>query len=246
MKCQKGLLLALFLSFFLSTFSDAANKEVLSGTVISVEKADKYTILQIQQGKKKLWVAANSFVTQVGSRIEYIGGVQMKDFHIKALDRTFPEILFLTNIRKELTEEEKAEAAKKTAKLAAATSMPNDDKHKNINAFQAASAPTIGEIIRGEGELSIADLYAKRAVLSGHTVNIRGKVIKVSNNIKGKSWLTLSDGTGVAPDDMLRVVTSGSAAIGQLLSVRGILKTDVNLGSGYHYKLLVDDAELSN
>jgi len=206
--------------------------------VLFTETAGNYTYIQLKQEEKELWLASAPFEVAVGDQIEYAGGVPMRDFHVKTLDRTFDEILFLSNIRKVVDEPEGG---------AGAAVMPADDLHRNLaTQSPAALVPNTGEVIRAEGDLSIADLFAKRAELTGQTVSLRAKVIKVSNNIQGKTWLTMADGTGAAPDDLLRVVTDGNAEIGQVLSVRGVVRTDVDLGAGYKYKLLVDEAELSN
>lgn len=236
LKCLSAIL---FFCLVLPPLGWAAQPEILSGTVIFTETGGKYTYIQLKQEEKEIWLAAAAFEVAVGDRVEYMGGVPMRDFHAKALDRTFEEILFLSNIRK-VVDAQAAEAA-------APAVMPADDLHRNLSPqHPAPSAPPTGEVVRGAGDLSIADLYDRRADLAGQTVSFKGRVVKVSNNIQGKTWLTLMDGTGVAPDDMLRVVTGGNAVIGQVLSVRGVVRIDVNLGSGYRYKLLIDEAELSN
>jgi len=74
---------------------------------------------------------------------------------------------------------------------------------------------------------------------------LRGKVIKVSRNILKKNWITLSDGTGTAPDDRIVAVTTDLVTPGDVATVTGTLKTNVNLGAGYKYKVLIDDAEFA-
>lgn len=252
LKCLSTILL---FCLVLPSLGAAASKEILTGTVIFTETAGNYTFIELKQEEKKLWLASAPFEVAVGDQIEYAGGVPMSDFHAKALDRTFEEILFLTNIRKVVDEPEEGAGAAvmpdddlhRNLDPQAPAGMPADDLHRNLAPQAADTAlPTAGEVTRAAGDLSIAELYEKRADLNGKTVSLRAKVIKVSNNIKGKTWLTLADGTGAAPDNVLRVVTGGNAQIGQVLTVRGIVRVDVDLGAGYKYKLLIDEAELSN
>jgi len=56
----------------------------------------------------------------------------------------------------------------------------------------------------------------------------------------------LRDGTGSAADatnDVL-VTTKDEAAIGDVVLVTGIVHTDKDLGSGYSYKVLIEEATL--
>ena len=46
-----------------------------------------------------IWAAAQPFEVAVGDLVEFKGGIPMTDFHSKTLDRTFPNILFLSSIR---------------------------------------------------------------------------------------------------------------------------------------------------
>ena len=62
----------------------------------------------------------------------------------------------------------------------------------------------------------------------------------------GKNWVHLRDGSGSAADgtnDVL-VTTQDETKIGDIVLARGTVRTDVNLGSGYSYKVLVEEATL--
>lgn len=232
---QKCFLFLFLFCLMLPALVWSAQKEILSGTVQFTKVEGKYTYIQLQQAGKEVWVAASDFDVTVGDEIEYAGGVQMYDFHTKALDRTFDEILFLTNIRK-----------KPEAKSILQSEMPNDDNHRNlVSAQPVVAAPAPGEVVKSEAELSIAQLFAQRSAMAGKVVSVRGKVLKVSNNILGKTWVTLSDGTGTAPDDKLLVTTLQEIEIGATLSATGKVKTNIDLGMGYAYKVVLEDANFS-
>lgn len=231
LKCLSAIL---FFCLALPLLGWAAQPEILSGTVLFTETGGKYTYIQIKQEEKEIWLAASAFEVAVGDRVEYMGGVPMRDFHVKALDRTFEEIIFLSNIRKVVD----AQAADATPAV-----MPADDLHRNLSASPPdVSMPATGEVVRGAMELSIAELYDRRAELVGQKVSVRGKVVKLSRNVLGRTWLTLADGTGAAPDNILRVTTSEEAQPGETVTATGTVKTDIDLGSGYKYKLLLEEA----
>ena len=69
--------------------------------------------------------------------------------------------------------------------------------------------------------------------------------MKISQNIQGKNWITLQDGTGTKPDNKLLATSSEIVSPGDLVVVSGILKTDIDIGSGYKYKILLENAAFS-
>jgi hypothetical protein len=87
---------------------------------------------------------------------------------------------------------------------------------------------------------------AGRAALKDKTVTIRGQVVKVNSGILGKNWVHLQDGSGSAAsgtNDIL-VTTTDTAAVGDVINASGTVRTDVNVGPGYAYAVLVDDAKI--
>lgn len=209
---------------------------MISGTVIATHTAGRYTYIQLAQDpdQKKVWLAAG-ISAAVGDRIEYHGGVLMHKFHSETLDKTFDEILFVSTIRK-VTDEAK-QADKDTA------AVPDDDFHRELSPDQAkVELPTADKIKRSATEKSIADIFANLDTLNGKTIGLKAKVMKVGTGIMGKNWITLSDGTGNAPNDKLLATTNQQVKIGSTLSVTGILKTNVDLGSGYKYKAVLEEA----
>ena len=70
--------------------------------------------------------------------------------------------------------------------------------------------------------------------------------MKYTPAVMGKNWVHLRDGTGSAADNTNDVVvtTKDETKIGDVVLARGTVRTDVNLGSGYSYKVLVEEATL--
>jgi len=61
----------------------------------------------------------------------------------------------------------------------------------------------------------------------------------------GKNWVTLQDGTGAAPNDKLMASSSEMVAAGEIVTVKGVVRSNVDLGSGYLYKVLLEEATFS-
>jgi hypothetical protein len=103
------------------------------------------------------------------------------------------------------------------------------------------------EKAKGANAQTVAGIVGGAPKLKDKPVTVRGQVVKFSSGIMGKNWLHLRDGTGSSRDgtDDLVVVTNDSTSVGEVVLVSGTVRTDRDLGMGYSYKVLVEDARLS-
>ncbi len=97
-----------------------------------------------------------------------------------------------------------------------------------------------------DGGLSVAEIFAQAETLEGKTVKLRAKVVKSMPNILGRTWLHVQDGTGDAArgDHDLVVTTAVEPTIGQTVVLEGVLVRNKDLGSGYRYDVLLEDAKV--
>ncbi len=93
---------------------------------------------------------------------------------------------------------------------------------------------------------TVAEVNAKRTDLKGKPVAVRGQVVKFTPGVMGKNWVHLRDGTGAESDGSNDVVvtTQDETKIGDVVLVKGIVATDRDLGYGYKYKVLIEEATL--
>ena len=98
----------------------------------------------------------------------------------------------------------------------------------------------------GTGAQTVAEVIINRAKLKGEVVVIRGQVVRFNPEILNKNWIHLRDGSGSAADNTndLLVTTKDQAKVGDIVVVRGVVHTDKDIGSGYSYKVLIEDAAL--
>ena len=98
----------------------------------------------------------------------------------------------------------------------------------------------------GANARTVAEIMTKGAELKDKPVLVRGKVVKYNPNIMGKNWIHLRDGSGSAADNTndVLVTTMNQAKIGDVVTVKGIVRTDKDFGSGYAYKVLIEEATL--
>ncbi len=215
------------------------------GSVIESNIAGSYLYLKLDVKGQEIWLATNpSFPggkVSEGDTVQYSGGFEMTNFRSKSLDRTFDKILFITKIEK-----------LNAKSLTDFENVPADDYHsKYVKQEQeeqktlTITSPAKDEIKKAENGKSIEEIFSAIEQLAEKEVIFRAKAMKISKNILKKNWITLEDGTGTAPDNKLVATTKENVNAGDILTVKGILKTNIDLGSGYKYKVIIEDAKFT-
>lgn len=98
----------------------------------------------------------------------------------------------------------------------------------------------------GADARTVVEIVTKRTELKDKPVTVRGTVVKFTGGVMGKNWVHLRDGSGSEKDGSndIVVTTLDETRKGDVVVVKGIVRTDINLGSGYAYAVLVEDAKL--
>lgn len=208
-----------------------------SGMVLETIDVDGYSYIRLDQEGQEIWLASSPLTISKGEIIRFSGEIVMKNFHSKTLDRTFPTILFVGDVQR-------MDAGSATLSRTLATSPDVTDLHQNMAAKSvAATGPIAVESL--EGGKTIAEIFEEHTLIEGQEVSLRAKVIKYSPEILGKNWITLQDGTGTAPDNKLVVTSSWTVAVGDEVIVKGKVKNNVDIGAGYNYKVLLEEASFN-
>ncbi len=203
----------------------------ITGTIAETMNSGGYTYARLQTGSKDSWIATRELPVRVGERISATIDIPMENFSSKTLNRGFPLIYFVTGVTRD-----------GVIVPATAGALALAGSHEPT---QAAVSPQVVEPIQPEpGGITIADLWAQRKTLSGKVVVVRGKVVKVNNEIMGSNWIHVQDGSGAAREGTndLVVTTSAVVKVGDIVTVSGRLATDKDFGSGYAYDALVENA----
>jgi len=200
----------------------AAGDQKVSGTVVETMDAGGYTYAKLDRGTGQIWVAGPETKLTVGTVVGAVDGTLMPGFHSDTLDRTFDAIYFINSFP--------------------VTGSAPPNPHAGSAAGAAAKAPLIEKVEPATGGQTIAQVFAGKATLVGKPVVIRGKVVKVNNGILGRNWFHIQDGTGAAGTNDLTITSSSTAALGDVVVVRGTLAADKDFGAGYKYALLVENA----
>jgi len=201
----------------------------IKGDVLEVKDVDSYTYLRLKTKDGETWAAVGKFPVKLGDKVTIENVMVMNNFESKSLKKTFQTIVFGT--------------------LAGAGSSVTGSGNAMAMAHAGnAKIPDTGDVqvpkATGANARTVAEIITKSAELKDKPVLVRGKVVKYNAGIMGKNWIHLRDGTGSAAgntNDVL-VTTMSGTKVGDVVTVKGIVRTDKDFGSGYAYKILIEEA----
>ena len=227
------------------------------GTVLDVQQVEHYTYLLLRTNAGEIWAAVTTAAVVKGSQVTITNYSEMDGFESPTLHRTFDRIVF-GQLANDTVVVDPHRPSAPTGAMAAARGgthgdMPGHgaDPH-GIAAMHAAAdraddaAPISVAKPEGPDGRTISQVVAGAAALKDTPVTIRGQIVRFTSDVMGRNWEHLRDGSGAAADgtnDIL-VVTRSEAKVGEIVLANGIVRTDRDFGSGYSYRVLIDEATL--
>jgi hypothetical protein len=205
-----------------------AEGDALTGEVLEHIAASPYSYLRIRTSKGDVWAAVNEARIEKGSQVTLSSAMLMKNFESTSLKRTFDEIYF-------------GSLAPEGAAASGAAGNPHA-----ATASTAAPFDVSVEKAAGAGARTVGETWAQAAALDGKAVTIRGKVVKYNEQVMGKNWIHLQDGSGDAAQGTndLTVTSLDAASVGETVTVTGTVRTNKDFGSGYLYRVIIEDAKV--
>lgn len=195
---------------------------VYMGQVLVIVDVQSYTYLRLKTAEGETWAAVRTAPVKPGDQVAIDNVTVMNNFESKSLNRTFSTIVFgnLVGAQGLPTGHGSGAAADATA--------------IHVPKASGANAHTVEEVIAG------------RAELKDQVVLVSGRVVKYAPGIMGKNWIHLRDGTGAAASmtNDIVVTTTSATQTGEVVTVSGTVRTDKDFGSGYAYKVLIEEAAL--
>jgi len=213
------------------TLQPAAEVNVLKGKVLERLSADQYSYLRLSTSSGEIWAAVLQTDVKEGEEVSVMNPMPMDGFESKTLNRKFDKIVFGT-----LDQQTRQEDAMQTLSKA----------HANVSTISNAGPIKVPKAAGAEGR-TVAEIFAQKQQLKDKKVAVQGKVVKVNSNIMGKTWIHLQDGTGdlKSKTNDLTVTTQSRASVGDTVLVHGIVRSDKNLGMGYVFPVIVEDATVT-
>lgn len=198
----------------------------LKGEVLEVRNVDNYTYLRLKTKEGETWAAVPTTAVKKGAQVTIGNTMVMENFESKSLKRKFEKIVFGSIA--DPNAKPAAMAAPHGAAPVAGTPVAK------VTKAAGPDAKTVAEVVNG------------KSALKDRPVLVRAQVVKVTSGILGKNWLHVQDGSGSAADGTndIIVTTKEVAAVGDVVVAKGTVRTDVNVGAGYAYPVLIEDAAL--
>ncbi len=220
--------------------SQALAQEPHVGKVAETMNSGGYTYILLQTKTKMSWVAIAETKVDLGQEVVLAPGMEMVDFHSKSLDRTFDTIIFSEGLI--------TQGGSVAGQGSAHGSESAQEKTLGSKGAKPAAKGDIkSEKAAGENAYTVAELFEKRKELDNKDIVLKGEVVKVTARIMNKNWLHIQDGTGSAQDgtnDMV-VTTMDLPSVGDNVTIKGVLFSDKDFGSGYRYDAIVEFGQVS-
>lgn len=191
-------------------------KEILNATA--------YTYLLVTEADKEYWIAVPLTEVEIGKNYTYEGGMEMKKFESKDLKRTFESVFFVEGL---VDPNQSAEP------------KPTIDPQTLVNKTALSKGVTLAK-----GAISLHDLFSGRDKMDGKTILLTGKVVKFMPDIMSKNWIHLQDGTSYNGFNDITITSLEKLKVDEIVTLKGKVILNKDLGSGYKYDVLIEDAVL--
>ncbi|MDH5719935.1 MAG: DNA-binding protein [Spirochaetia bacterium] len=209
----------------------------ITGKVSETMDSGGYTYMNLEVDGKGVWIAASQVKVSVGDMVTFVPTTPMKDFHSKTLNKTFDNIYFVSGLQVGGKPVQGKVPNMPQANAQPSTKQNTKAEKANIKA---------GSIEKAKGGYTVAEIYLLKSNLNGKSVSVRGKVVKYTEGIMGKNWIHLQDGTGKESQSDLTITTTGKTKLGDVVLITGKASYDKDIGSGYFYPVIIEDAVIKN
>jgi len=235
--------------------------QVLRGKVLEKIDVSQYSYLKLATASGETWTAVQRTDKKVGDEVGVGNAFPMQGFESKELNRKFDVVYFGTlagpggdvaamppamgggamgggamggGAMGGAPGGEAPNPAQMAAQHQAAATGPSDIKIQKVSKASGSDARTVEEI------------WSQRDKLKGKPVTVRGQVVKFTP-VMGKNFVHLRDGSGNADKKTndVTITTGDAAAVGDVVTAKGVIVVDKDFGSGYAYPVMIEDAKVS-
>jgi hypothetical protein len=208
-----------------------------SGVVKETMNSGGYTYVLVETAEETFWAAAPEFTVSVGATVSVPEGMPMQNYHSSTLDRDFELLYFVQEVFKG-----GVDSVPSATGSGDQLSLP--PRHPEPVAASDAGFD-YDKLSPADGGLTVSEIFARTAELGEKEVILRGIVVKYNAGILGSNWLHVRDGTGAEGTNDLTVTTEAEANVGDTVLIKGTLGIDRDIGSGYFFPVILENAEVT-
>lgn len=229
--------------------------DTVSGVVAETINSGGYTYARLTGASGDTWIAATEMPLEKGANVAAGVSVVMDNFHSRTLNRDFPKVAFVTDLRVNgVAVASNEETAAVASEIGARNGMPPLVGSHGGGSMTAppAGSPTppaatlVEKVAPAPGGLTVFQVWQKRADMSGKAVRVRGRVVKANYEIMGTNWYHVQDGTGdlEAGTHDLTVTSRDRMNVGDVVTIAGPITLGKDFGAGYAYDVMVEGASV--
>jgi hypothetical protein len=220
----------------------AAPETNLDGEVREAMDVAQYTYLRLATPDgRDVWAAVSKAPVSVGSRVSIIDAMRMTSFESTTLKRTF-DVIYFGNLGST------GRAPEPTGPLPPGhPPLAGQDVASSPHGPAAALPVSSAKVAPAAGKdaYDIAALFSQRASLEGKPARVRGHLIKATP-VQGVTYYRIRDGSSQEPASAELVVSSTAKATpGAVVTFEGTVRTNVDVGIGVKYPVMLQDAQLA-
>lgn len=236
----------------------SAPEQALKGRALEVIQVPNYTYVRFDvEPGRAVWAAVNSSPgLKQGDAVRVTQAQLMQNFHSASLNRDFEAIYF--GVLDEPAAPVNPHAGGGNPHVAIGQN-PHASGELGAGApgtVNPHAQPTdvagtdVGQVAKAKGQAghTIAEMFAKKSALAGKTVRVRAVIVKSTPDVMGKTFAHVRDGSGseASRDFDLTITTQEKPQLRQTVLLEGKLELDVDLGAGYKYPVILQDAHIVN
>jgi len=204
------------------TIQEVSNNGNHAAKVEQILDAGTYIYLEVTENDETYWIAVTRMDIEVGEIVYFSKSMEMKNFESKTLNRTFESVLFVQDASESPDQK--------------SGSNPHQNLTIQVDEEISIETPADGK--------TVEQVYNEKESLNCKTVKVKGKVVKFNAGIMNRNWFHIQDGTGDAKSNDLVVTSQEEAAVGDVVTLEGIVASYKDFGSGYFFPVIIEDAKI--
>ena len=206
--------------------ADESTSKLHKVVVEEILNTSKYTYLNVSEDGQMTWIAIPKKDIEKGGTYYYRGGLKKTNFKSIEHDKVFETLYLVSDVSKD----------------PGMTDFQGGSPHGSTS--EAPSLEQSTKLDPPTGGITIAELFANKKKYEGQTVKVRGKCVKLNNQIMSRNWIHLQDGSLKDNTTDLTVTTTENVLLGAIVSFEGKITLNKDFGAGYKYEIIMEEAKL--